>query len=1040
MLRRILPSVGALLVVVFGILPGAPAMAEVAVDQGRVQDGLVVQPFDNGVTLSLTTPAYRLQDIQRDGQTYQEIALDAEDWWPVGEPGSPQLPERNVMLAVPPGGQIIVESVETGEAAAVSGVTLQPAPEVTLVDDALQSRGSVNRAAYGVDAWQPASSAEIVEEGWLRGVRFVRVALRPFQANPARGSGSLRVSDSLTVRLRFEQPVNEHPAPADPLYAPVFQSTFANYDQAAQWQTAPAGAARQPLLDGTWVKVTANHDGLYRVTYNDLLASGLSAATLATIVPATMRLLDEGVEQAVYVAGAANGVFDPGDYVLFYAQRNRGTNSDDNNVYWLTWGGANGLRMATQSVAPASAAFANTLLTTARAEQNLEYHAQRPFTNWLQPVLYDHWYWSYLAASMTVTLDNLKVNTASAVAPVASVWLAGDKQLAGNYTLSLRLNGQPEQLMTWTGQKVLTGQQTLPAGALVNGANSIVIEPINAAGLLNNDWTMWFDWLDLTYPYSGAYLADAVFNNPDAGTWRYQITQSPSDSPWVLNVANPASPKLLTNVSATGLGGAYTLTWQQASTASDRFVVTPDSAVRTPVAVKVYSDPGLLATNQQVDYLIIGHASLLPSVQPLANERANVDGYSVKVVDVQDVYDAFSDGSVSAEAIRSYLTYVYNSYQWPAPAFVLLAGDGTVDPRNYQLSLYGHQNLVPPYVGGYDAWGGTSISDNAMAFIQGNDLLGEMIVSRLPVNSPAEAQVVVNKTLNYAADFPPDRAMSTLWVTDNPDNDNPLYGTQFHMAADETITELLPSFAVDKMYFCVPGVNNCPPDPAYYTDLTAARAAIQTKISQGHSLLYYSGHGSFTTWGHEQLFRSYPNWVDPLTNGPALPFLLVSSCTNGFFADPRYNGIDEVLLRTGGKGTIGGFTGVTFDTVPPQTHLLKEFVHVAMHEGITQTGVAAAVARGRSYAELPYPENQRTAVGHGLTGDPALALVQPPSCIEGDLDCDGDIDIVDVQLVAAAWNTQAWQSGYNPRADLVLNGRIEVNDIQAAAALWQTLP
>ena len=66
----------------------------------------------------------------------------------------------------------------------------------------------------------------------------------------------------------------------------------------------------------------------------------------------------------------------------------------------------------------------------------------------------------------------------------------------------------------------------------------------------------------------------------------------------------------------------YTLTWQQASTAADRFVVTPDSAVRAPLAVQVYSDPGLLDTNQQVDYLIIGHASLLPSVQPLADARA----------------------------------------------------------------------------------------------------------------------------------------------------------------------------------------------------------------------------------------------------------------------------------------------------------------------------------------------------------------------------------------------------------------------------------
>ena len=1038
MLRKMLPRVGALMIVAFGLLPGSSALADSSTGQEPALQGLALETFDGGLTLRLATPVYRLQDVQRDSQTFQEIALDAQDWWPVGDAGSPQLPERSVLLAVPPAGQVIVESVETGDATVVSGVSLQPAPDVTLVDDALQSSWTANRAAYASDAWQPARAAEITEEGWLRGVRFVRLALRPFQVNPAQGS--LRVSDSVTVRLRFEQPGNAMPAPVDPLYAPILRSTFANYYQAAQWQTAPAAEERQPLLDGPWVKVTANHDGLYRVTYNDLLASGLSSATLASINPYTMKLLDDGVEQAVFVAGQANGVFDPGDYVLFYAQRNRAPHSDDNNVYWLTWGGANGLRMATLNVAPASAAFATTLLTTAHAEQNLEYHAQRPFTNWLQPVLYDHWYWSWLNASMSVTLDNLRVNTASAVAPVASVWLAGEKQLAGNYKLTLRLNGQPPVDMLWTSQQVLAGQQALQAGALVNGTNTVVIEPINAAGQSNNDWTVWFDWLELTYPYSGAYLADAEFNNPDAGTWRYRITESPSATPWVLNVANPAAPRLLTNVSATATGGTYTLTWQQASTAADRFIVTPDSAVRAPQAVKVYSDPGLLDTNQQVDYLIIGHASLLPSIQPLANARASIDGYSVKVVDVQDVYDAFSDGSVSAEAIKDYLNYVYTSYQWPAPAFVLLAGDGTVDPRNYQLNTYGHANLVPPYMGGFDAWGGASISDNAMAFIQGNDQLGEMIVSRLPVNSPAEAQVVVDKTLNYAADFPLDRAMSTLWVSDNPDNDNPVYGTQFYMAADETIQELAAGYSADRMYFCVPGTNACPPDPSYYTVLADARAAIKAKISEGHVLLYYTGHGSFTTWAHEQLFRSYPEWVNPLTNGPALPFLLVSSCTNGFFADARYNGIDEVLLRAGGKGTIGGFTGVTFDTLPPQTHLLKEFVNVAMHEGITQTGVAAAVARGRSYAVLPYPENQRTAVGHGLTGDPTLALFGFQTCTDGDLDCDGDIDIVDVQRVAAVWNTQAWGSGYNPRADLVPNGRIEVDDIQAAAALWQTLP
>ena len=160
--------------------------------------------------------------------------------------------------------------------------------------------------------------------------------------------------------------------------------------------------------------------------------------------------------------------------------------------------------------------------------------------------------------------------------------------------------------------------------------------------------------------------------------------------------------------------------------------------------------------------------------------------------------------------------------------------------------------------------------------------------------------------------------------------------------------------------------------------------------------------------------------------------------TSGYFADPRRNAMDEAMLRAAGGGTVGGYTGVTFDTLDPQTVLLKDFVRAVMHEGITQTGVAATVACARIYSVRPYPENERTAMGHGLSGDPALTLAQPEACTTGDLNCDDAIDIVDVQQVARAWNTVAWSIGYNPRADLVRNGRIDVNDIIAVAGLWHS--
>jgi len=1022
------------MIVLVVLVPSVSAVEPPVPDPSGGRD-VRVQPEVSGVTIDLTVPDYKIEDVVHDGVTYQQIAVDADGWAQAGQPGAPQLPERGMMVAVPPTGDVSLQILDLTPAAAPGSYRLQPAPLASLQEDQLVETWQADPVKYSEAAWTPAAQAEIAQEGWLRGYRFVRLALRPFQINPA--SGELRVASTLRVRLAFSEPGPSVPSlPADPIYAPVFWSTFANYDQAKGWQTRPepgAVEARQMSTDPQ-VKVTVNADGLYRVTYTNLLNAGVAAGTLGTLNPRTFRLLDEGVEQHIYVVGENDGVFNPSDTIQFYGLRNKAALSDDNNVYWLSWGGANGLRMASQNAAPASASFATTLLTTAHAEQNLEYKQQRPFVDWLQPVLYDQWYWKQVITPETITFQNVKADTASSVQPVVSMWLAGDRDLPGNYTVSLSLNGAPAVNKTWTQTRVLDGSLSLPTGALVNGTNSLVLTPINALSLDDPGYSIWLDWLELTYPYNGGYLSGALFSNPTAGTWRYRITNSPSETPWVLNVGEPSQPRLLTGVATTATASTYTLTWEQTTTAADRLVVIPESEVRQPAAVQVYVDAGLLSTSQQVDYLMISHGDLIASVQPLAAMHA-ANGLTVKVVNVRDIYDTFSDGSVSAQAIRDYLAYIYAHYPWPAPAYVLLVGDGTVDFRGYQFGLYGNANLIPPRMGGYDAWGGASLSDNAFTLLQGDDLLGEMIISRLPVNNPAEAQTVVDKTLNYPSTFPIERAHSTLWVADNPDNDNPVYGTQFHQASDATITELAPGFSAERVYYCVPGTNVCPPDSWYITNLAQARTAIVDGFNHGHLLAYYTGHGSYRPWAHEWLFHS--SWVNQLSNPTALPFLLVSSCTNGYFASPNYNAMDEVLLRTAGRGTIGGYTGVTFDTLSPQTELLKEFVRAVMNEGMTQTGVAATVARARIYGVLPYPENERTSVGHALSGDPALQLAQPDTCATGDLNCDEVIDILDVAQVASVWNTFAWSIGYNPRADLVRDGRIDIVDIATVVVLWQ---
>ena len=54
----------------------------------------------------------------------------------------------------------------------------------------------------------------------------------------------------------------------------------------------------------------------------------------------------------------------------------------------------------------------------------------------------------------------------------------------------------------------------------------------------------------------------------------------------------------------------------------------------------------------------------------------------VQVVDVEDLYDEFTFGQHSPQAIHDYLAHAMNNWT-RKPHYVLLAGDASYDPKNY---------------------------------------------------------------------------------------------------------------------------------------------------------------------------------------------------------------------------------------------------------------------------------------------------------------------------------------------------------------------
>ena len=113
-----------------------------------------------------------------------------------------------------------------------------------------------------------------------------------------------------------------------------------------------------------------------------------------------------------------------------------------------------------------------------------------------------------------------------------------------------------------------------------------------------------------------------------------------------------------------------------------------------------------------------------------------------------------------------------------------------------------------------------------------------------------------------------------------------------------------------------------------------------------------------------------------------------------------------------------------------------------MDPGLTGSGALAwftfrAVVSGTSSLVLFKATLTDTeAVPIPVSVTPGSVVVQP--ALRGDLDCDCDVDIVDIMMVAGAWNSRVGDARYNPRYDLDSDGDVDIVDIMTVAVVWNT--
>src|SRR4029453_8080737 len=154
-------------------------------------------------------------------------------------------------------------------------------------------------------------------------------------------------------------------------------------------------------------------------------------------------------------------------------------------------------------------------------------------------------------------------------------------------------------------------------------------------------------------------------------------------------------------------------------------------------------------------------------------------------------------------AIKDFLAHAYQAWPGPAPRYVLLLGDASYDAKDFLKA--GAWDLVPsPVVRTTYLW---TASDLAYAATNGDDLLPDLAIGRLPARTADEVRVLVEKIAAFetAARGLGGRA---VFVADGADA-----AGAFEADSDEVAT-LAAGREVEKIYLSERGAFTPPAPPA----------------------------------------------------------------------------------------------------------------------------------------------------------------------------------------------------------------------------------
>ena len=662
------------------------------------------------------------------------------------------------------------------------------------------------------------------------------------------------------------------------------------------------------------VRIRISKDGWYRVTRSELEAAGFDV-----LAPTGLwQLYNEGRQQSIVVGPN-------GSYIEFLG-KSYDTPETGQNAYFLVVGDSAGKRVQGKFIRRT-----RTPVLGQNFDSSFERHRRFLYTSVVRNGSAGNFFGEVI--NNAITTINFDLPGFDPSSSSARVYIEAQGLTITQHDTNVSINGNPLNPLSGVDRQLASQTLEIPASFLQETGNSLDLQSTASP----SDISL-LGKLKIVYKRKFELHENMLFFRTNAYK-KTTLTGITDRSGIVFDITDPDNPREIGNADLIPDGPGFKIELPP-NRPLEMLAVTVSGILQAD-SVEDHKAESLSDAGTAADFIIVSHANWLTEAGNWAAYRAG-QGLQTKVIDVADVFDEFGYGREGASAIRSFLEFAHGNWQVP-PAYVLLMGDGSYDPRDFEGN--GKFNYVPPMM--VDTLYEETGSDDAIADFDG-DGLAEIPIGRIPVRDPSDVTDALQKVMTFESSLATAPARGSLCASDLP------AGYDFETLCQNLQNQLpgtIPTAAINR------GDAN-------------AKTNLLSDLNTGRYLVNYSGHGSVGVWAATSFFGQAD--VAALTNSNDLSLFTMLTCLNGYFLRPVPDGLSEALLRsdTGGAVAVWSSTGSTTPDVQEAmaTRFFQQLGNGTMERlGDHVNDSKATIVGGRD-----------VRLSWVLLGDPALKVKQLP--------------------------------------------------------------